>query len=305
MKFIIFSDDYDDNNGGSIVLHYLCHLLNEMGFDSRITPFFKTYESHQYEFFKPLMRSISSRFRGLRKNFRTSDNLNTPIEYRHKNPLPDDVVVIYPEGVVGNPLGGKNVVRWLLHRPGFHTGKICYGVNELYFDYNAFSGDFSIPGSKISNKKLFIAKYHDNFYNMKDVLPLNQRSGTAHCIRKGNGKKAIHDHNSILIDGLSHEEISNIFKRVKTFISYDSKTMYSLMAVACGADSIVVPDAGVSKEQWEPNPVRSYGIAYGLDDLENARTTTSQALAQLDDLAVVSRSSVSEFVQEVRLHFQL
>ena len=305
MKFMIFSPPYDNNNGGSIVLHYLCHLLNITGYQATIVPLYKTYESDQRFPFRGLANSISSRLRSLRKGFAVCPGLNTPICHKPQHPPSDDVVAVYPEVVASNPLGAKNVVRWLLHRPGYHTGKVCYGLHELYFDYNAFSGEFGIPGSKLSEKKLFIAKYHDHLYNKQDALSPELRFGSAHCIRKGLGKKMVHDPDSILIDGLSHEEISVIFKRVKTFISYDPKTMYSLLAIACGADSVVVPDEGITKEQWEPNPVRAYGIAYGLNDLENAHQTTPQALEQLETFAILSKQAVSEFVQEVQEYFQL
>jgi hypothetical protein len=306
MKFLIFSPTYDDNSGGAIALHYLCHLLNEMGHQASIAPLYKTYESDQRFLFRGLVRSFGSKLKTLRKGFTVCPGLNTPVIDKPPHPLPHDVVAVYPEGVASNPLGAKNVVRWLLHHPGYHTGKVCYGVNELYFDYNAFSSDFGIPGSKLSKNKLFIAKYHDHLYNKQDALPPEARVGTAYCIRKGQGKKMVHDHHaSILIDGLNHEEISVIFKRVKTFISYDTKTMYSVMAVACGAESVVVPDPGVSKEQWEPNPIRAYGIAYGFDDMENARLTASAAIEQLELQDIHSRHAVSQFLVEVQEYFDL
>jgi hypothetical protein len=306
MQFMIFSPPYDNNSGGSIVLHYLCHLLNEMGHHAAIVPLYKTYESDQRFLFGGLVRSFAARLRMMRKGFTVCPGLNTPVIDKPRHPLPGDVVAVYPEAVASNPLGAKNVVRWLLHRPGYHTGKVCYGVNELYFDYNAFSSDFGIPGSRLSKNKLFIAKHHDHLYNKQGALPPESRIGTAYCIRKGEGKKMVHDlDNSVLIDGLSHEQISVIFKRVKTFISYDTKTMYSLMAIACGAESVVVPDAGVSKEQWEPNAVRSFGIAYGMDDLENARRTVPDALKQLDEFSLSSKQAAFEFVNEVKDYFGL
>lgn len=306
MKFMIFSPAYDNNSGGAIVLHYLCHLLNDMGHEASVVPFYKTYESDQRFPFGGLARSFGSKLRTLRKGFNVCPGLNTPVIHKPPHPLPDEVVAVYSEAVAGNPLGAKNVVRWLLHHPGYHTGKVCYGVNELYFDYNAFSGDFGIPGSKLSKIKLFIAKYHDHLYNKQGAAPYESRIGTAYCIRKGQGKNIVHDlHNSILIDGLNHEDISTIFKRVKTFISYDTKTMYSVMAIACGADSVVIPDFGISKEQWEPDSVRSYGIAYGLDDIENARRTAPNALKQLDEFSKSSKQAVSEFTKEVQKYFKL
>jgi len=302
---MIFSPPYQEDNGGSIALHYLCHLLNEKGFQAAIVPLYRTYESDERFIFRGMRKSLTSRFQSFRRHFHICPELNTPLIRRPLHPLPDDTVAIYPEIVAGNPLGAKNIVRWLLHRPGHLTGKVSYGTGELYFDYNAFSDGFEIPGSKVSEKKLFIAKYNESLYNQHSAFPKELRTGSAHCIRKGKEKKFIHSPDSILIDGLNHYEISEIFKRVKTFISYDTKTMYSTLAAVCGAESIVIPDEGISKEQWEPNPVRSYGIAYGFDDLENARQTAPLVARQLEMLSEASKQAVDGLVIEVMEYFKL
>ncbi len=39
-KFIIFAPTYDENIGGVILLHKLCHLLNANGIKSFLFPFF-------------------------------------------------------------------------------------------------------------------------------------------------------------------------------------------------------------------------------------------------------------------------
>lgn len=305
MKFMIFAPPYQEDNGGSIALHYLCHLLNEKGYQSAIVPLYRTHESDQRFIFRGMKKSLTSKFQSIRRSFHTSPELKTPVIRKPPYPLPSDTVAIYPEIVTGNPLGANNIVRWLLHRPGYITGKVSYGTGELYFDYNAFSEGFGIPGSKLSKKKLFIAKYPDYFYNQDEALQPELRNGSAHCIRKGKEKKFVHSLDSILIDGLNHEEISRIFKRVKTFISYDTKTMYSTLAAVCGTDSIVIPDEGVGKEEWEPNPVRSYGIAYGFDDLENARQTASLVPQQLQKLSEASKQAVDELIIEIRDYFKL
>lgn len=302
---MIFSPPYQEDNGGSIALHYLCHLLNEKGYQAAIVPLYRTHESDERFIFRGMKKSLSSKFQSFRRDFHTSPDLKTPVIRRPPYPLPGDTVAIYPEIVAGNPLGAINIVRWLLHRPGYITKKVSYGTGELYFDYNAFSDGFGISGSKISKKKLFIAKYPDYFYNQLGALQKELRTGSAHCIRKGKEKKFVHSSDSILIDGLNHEEISKIFKRVKTFISYDAKTMYSKLAAVCGADSIVIPDEGISKKEWEPNPVHSYGIAYGFDDLENARQTAPLVLQQLEKLSEASMQAVDDLIIEIRDYFKL
>ena len=51
-----------------------------------------------------------------------------------------------------------------------------------------------------------------------------------------------------------------------SFISYDSLTAYSRFAVLSGCVSIVIPDQGVSADEWYPNTKDRWGIAYGLSD---------------------------------------
>lgn len=46
-----------------------------------------------------------------------------------------DDVVIYPEIVLGNPLGARRVVRWLLNNPGVCGGDGKYADTDLVFSY--------------------------------------------------------------------------------------------------------------------------------------------------------------------------
>ena len=60
---------------------------------------------------------------------------------------------------------------------------------------------------------------------------------------------------------------------MKTFISYDTLTAYSIFAVLCGCESIVIPDEGVSIDDWYPDYEDRYGISYGFSNLEEAAAT--------------------------------
>ena len=215
----------------------------------------------------------------------------------------DEYIVVYYEQVLGNPLGAKYVVRWLLHTPGYHTGNIYYGQNEIYYKHGEGIRDFYISGSYLSKHILKIIHYPLEYYNENNVAA--QRVGTAYCRRKGSAKEIVHDlDDSILIDGMSHEEIAKIFKRCTTFISYDSYTAYSQFAALCGCESIVIPDYGVDIDTWFPEIQDRYGISYGFDQLDWAKRTKPMLLGKINSDNSRQESAVKTFINEVNAYFR-
>ena len=94
LPYIIVTPSYVPNSGGIIALHKLCHDLNQMG-----------------------ERAFLHHLNVDKKNyFETNRNYQTPIA--DENIIRSDSIILYPEIVNGNPLNGKNIVRWLLNRPG-------------------------------------------------------------------------------------------------------------------------------------------------------------------------------------------
>ena len=306
-EFIVMAPPYDDRSGGSIVLHHLCHLINEGGGKSALVPLVKNRLVSSLG--RPInladcLSMLWASLKGRRKrSFKLNPNLNTPVLYdvshiakRH------NVVVVYPEIIAGNPLNARHVARWLLHEPGFHTGNIFFCRGEVQF---AFSDRFS----PVRAAGLEIAPFLLDIFVVPWVTykaePHQLRKGTAYAIRKGKGKAMVHDlANSTLIDGLAPAKVGQVFSRVETFISYDPHTMYSAFAVMAGCESVVIPDPGIPEEVWCPNEVGRAGIAYGFVDLERARGTRDVLLKQLKMRDVSNAASVGEFVDFWRQRIQ-
>jgi hypothetical protein len=237
-----------------------------------------------------------------RFSLQTNPSFNTPcldIRSAHEIAGNDEYVVIYPEVVMGNPLKAKNVVRWLLHTPGFHTNQTNYGPNELYFRFSVETPYFSHPGSTTSDQFLTVVHFPTEIYNMNGAS--QDRQGTAYCIRKGAGKEIVHDlSDSICIDGKSHKEIAEILKRVKTFYCYDTRTAYYYFASLCGCETIVIPDDGISKEEWLPLPISRVGIRYGIDSPKNfSQNTPNDVLAFLKAEEISSIARIKTALQEI------
>ena len=308
MKYYIYAPDYNENSGGCVVLHRLCHLINQVeGAEAYLVP--RVPERLSITNFSVFLRDVWKVVRWLRNGsfmssrFKVNKSWKTPVKLKHEIDDMDNSIVVYPEVTYGNPLNAKNVVRWFLHQPGYFTKQVCFGVNELHYKFNSAIKDFNHCFSTLSNKELKVIYYPLEYYNMSDATNDN---GCCHLIRKGKHKKKCHADDSVSIDGLSHQKTAEIFKKSTRFISYDDYTAYSLFAVLCGCQSIVVPSDGVTKEQWYPNQSDRYGIAYGFseNELHLAELTRDKVLEHILKEHQRSFENVINFVVESALFFK-
>ncbi len=300
-KFLIYAPPYDPNTGGIIALHKLCDLINRSGREAFLYPLMPSFELHLHSL--PQLQNMLDQFQaGLAAalEFRVNSDFITPtLAPAVEDQAGQDWVVVYPEIVFGNPLRAPNVVRWMMHKPGYWTNQVHYGAGELHFYYGQAFREYDVPRCTTSELRLTI--HHTPFQLYLDEDANRPRSGTAYCLRKGKGRPLQHDlSDSVLIDGKSHEEIATIFKRVKTFISYDLWTTYSRYASLSGCDSVIIPEEGVGLQDWAPELQNRLGIAYGFDDLERARCTRGDLVALYrQSIENEGMSTAQAFVTEV------
>jgi hypothetical protein len=294
LNYIIFAPDYDENSGGIIALHKLCHHLNECGESASLWPSIWVRRQSQ-GWWKRFRRNFKEAIFGV--EFDRHPDLITPIAKRRK-PGANDVVV-YPEVVAGNPLGGINVVRWLLHRPGFHTSVVNFSAGELFFKFADFADDKEI--TKGVAAQLFVFSVNSLYKNKNTRV----RSGVCYLVRKGEGVEIARNlEDAIKIDGLAHEDVAAIFSRCEIFYSYDEASMYSCYAAMCGCLSVVIPKSYSSREAWvAQNPHLQYGVAYGENDLDHARLTQSEVVKYFQSLERSSLESVHRFIATTRDRF--
>lgn len=309
LKFLIVTPKWDEKNGGVVVLHKLCDLLNRAGRQAHLVPYIDNQLIQPGKSASGVWKVLRSRLYRWYRAFKTNPALQTPV-FPGKPWLLDlsEYIVIYPELVLGNPLRAPHVVRWFLHKPGFHNqGNIVLGQGELYFFYNQAFGPFHMTGSRTSEHELRIIHYPLEHYNLEGALPEAERLGTAYCLRKGDKKPQIHHPaDAILIDPLTHAETAAVFKRVKRFVSYDSITAYSFFAALCGCESVVVPDEGVSFEAWQSNPADAHGIAYGFSDAEiqRAKNTAHLCIERVHEMNRHNQTNLQVALMEMDSFFQ-
>jgi hypothetical protein len=309
---------YSENAGGAIVAHKLCDLLNINHVIAQIFP----YSGFEFDNLYASNTPLKDRIRLLPKrpenikfflkyywDYYKSANINwstpiiNPIQWIAINHL-YNYIIVYPETVYGNPLGGKNVVRYFLHNPGYWTGKVDYGEGELYFRYsNSFARDFIPMKGSVVSPHLITIYTTPSCYNLEGAS--KERKGTAYLVRKGAYKPIIHDlSDSIKIDGKSHKEIAEIFKQVDTFISYDAATAYNRFALLCGCKSVIILGEDETPSTYNPDAETRSHFAYSLDTSNiNWKKARIWAEEQKAIEEKISQQAVIDFINDCQDFF--
>lgn len=295
IRFVVYTPLYREDSGGIIVLHKLASLLKDMGHDVRIWPQQKPslYELASTDGLKKLVRWLTLRTLG-------RQDLASPYRLllaRHRDIK--DSVTVYPEIISGNPLRSRKVVRWFLNMPGAISGRSEFGEGELFFFYQERFNDWVLNPDK--NRRLTITEVMRDTYVNENTGP---RKGQCYMVRKGRNRSLdYHENGALQVDGIPHKELAQIFNQHKYFVCYDPYSMYCRYAAMCGCIPVVVPEAGVTKEQWRPEVYNRYGIAYGWDDLPWAIETRPQLMELLAESERRNDELVRNFVATVKSRF--
>lgn len=291
-NYLIVTWPWSETNGGVMFLHQLAHTLNQMGERAllwRIGPIKKRMSPREWLHY----------FRHYEWRMKTNPDLDTPIARRRD--LTRNSVVVYPELLPGNPLGAKNVVRWLLYRPGL-AHPYEFGKDEMFFRVDKI---MDLPELTGGAPDLYLWKINPAYRN--ENRP--DRKGACYLLRKGFQKPRIPETeaaDAICVDGMSHEQMNDVFNRCEVFYSYDEATMYSQFAAISGCTSVVVPGLFPSREAWvAEHPNGRYGIAYGSDpsEMEHARATRHLLIENMRKREAEGVETVRRFIDLTHRRF--
>ncbi len=282
--------EFNFSNGGVVVQYYLASILDKIGVKVRL---------HSEIIIKnPLFNNFYE------DDFKIDHNL----------------VVIYCEGIKGNPLNAPNVVRWMLSELGKNVKYeylYTWGEKELVYYFN-----YELKFEKFPDKIGNVYKQLICLYVNPKIKQTNyeNRSGTCITLRKGKVYNSnityIHPDESFEItERHSQEDYIYFFNRYEYFISYDPLTFMNIIAALCGCISIIYPIEGVSKYEWlqmtaawpylkANNLSNLYGIAYGMDDIEYALDTIHLVKNQWDEIHDFSlKKSILPFLDDIN-HYE-
>jgi hypothetical protein len=269
------------NDGGITVQYYLAKLLEENGVNVRIHPVYGSVENNIFD-----------------KYYNNEFDLN-------------DCFVIYCEGIIGNPLNSKKIIRWMLSP---------LGKNVDYYYLNTWSKDELVyyfnSESRFTDNKIY--KLLTTLYINPDIKNLGyEKQGHCHSFRKihfYNKIENIHPDNSYeILRNVSQQECIDIFNKHKYFTCYDPLTFLMVISVLCGCIAIVYPVEGLDKNEWLKNTYigeysektkrHIYGIAYGnsKEEIEFAELTISLAKDQWEnDISKFYKNHISSFIEDLK-----
>lgn len=268
MNFVIYAPgDYTPNGGGCVALHKLANNIASLGEKC----FIMTSKKNP--------------------NYLGTQVTEEEAIFLCKN---GGGIAIYPEVTCGNPFNASKVMRWILYHVRTYDCHGIFGANDLLYRY--------APHFKLRNEQpvqgelraveLNLDIFKDKGYN---------RKGTCYLIKKENNKEQTHPADSIMLDDYpsrgGNEYLAEIFNNCETFYAYDTATWLSIMAAQCGCLSIVMPNVGVTAEQWHNGfPYFKYGIAYGKDDIEFAKSTKHMVVPNLLKIESETLSETRSFI---------
>lgn len=215
IPFYIWAPDYRDSSGGIRVLHYLCHILNEIGEEAYLI---------NTKIASPRLRTPLLTFAKFKQHFLAGQN----------------PVTIYPEIISTNPSNTPLIARWLLNVPGHLGNHIEFEPNDLIFYYEAWCVPDGLTGLPI-----FIHPVDHNFFNNNDNPDDNNRTHECYYANKYHiGKKPIFKEHQGLVNlgqeiKRTHEEIAAILRKSKVLYCYEPSGLIS-EAQACGCPVVLI-----------------------------------------------------------------
>lgn len=275
-QIIIATPSYNPSIGGCVVLHKLCHLLNELGYDSSLTTTLKL--NGEIDFFV------------------LNDKYNTKIATEID--IEKDIIV-YPEIQMGNPYECKNVVRWILndyHLPEKDNSVSTWDKNDFW----AYYDDIFYDGIKDKNILYIRETKLDIFKNYN----LERKIEACFTYRKNNHLRKdlpiVYPKGSIEIPHvISDEQLVYIFNTCKRFYSYDTETYLSELASLCGCESIVVPN------HLSKTDKNRLGVAYGIENLEYSISTRNELLEKLKKDEINNFINAKNIFEKIYKYFNL
>lgn len=228
-KFIIVAQPYSVRSGGVMVLHDLCEALNRNGYQAGIV-FMHGGNAAEQNFQYALSNDVAL--------YRKNGSYHFYVDEAEARDVFENGTVIYPDLILGNPLGAKRTVRYILN-----------------FNSLNFSGDFVLSYSKVYSEYLnfVLAKpFHHSCFTDVGALPWSKRTLDLTYIGKGSGFIDCHRiENTILVERdypRDKEQLALLLRQCRFFYTWDCVSATNYDAMMCGAIPILLHDKQINRQ---------------------------------------------------------
>lgn len=279
-KYYIVSPEYRDIVNGYKVLWALAHSLCKKGYDATIV----LYDDAEQKFYNGKPNSPYG------VNTTNIENIDK-----------ENGIVVYFEGIDGNPLEVKTVVRYMLNSQNLFY-EASYGDDDIIFTfvpafatektpvenvlYTPTTEDFFIDTKQRRTKKLvyfgkssqlgwnsyLIARTKDLWHDAEVITRLPERYPA------------------------TRKELAKLFNEGDILYCYDDTTAISMEAVLCGCPVVIMTER-ISKEEVEKRMLFKEGIGLGIEEEEYARETAHLAYGVHQEIIKQSEQQLNNFIQ--------
>lgn len=273
MNYIIWAPEFTHRSAGIRCLYTLCDELNRKGLPAFITG------------------SLS-----------TNTQLKAPLIDQAKACRllqRDDYAVVYPEVVTGNPYQAKNVIRWVLNKPGFLGGLPVFAKSERVFYYSEVFKDYiqnTICG------KLYLPTLEESLFS-PGTSNYQERSLVSFYIGKSLYREGFVDlDQAIEITRLTphRENLPALFRACQVLYCFDNSTALIYEAVLCGCPVVVIPDGSQNRNDYSKLELGCLGIAWGPSEIDLARASVAYFPEHYAKVKSDSSILISEFIEKTQ-----
>lgn len=261
-----------------MVLHQLCDMLNRQGFESAIV-LFHGADNPPYQW---ACSNNSDLF--------DLDLMRTPLDMddpaKSVRDFLDDGIMIYPDLIIGNPLGASRVVRYILYE------------NKNYV--SAGGGEYVLSFSKMyhSNPNSYLFKvFCDVGFHSQGAVHWIDRTLDLTYFGKGPGfTKCFRIPGSVLVTRTwpeDKEQLGALLRQCRYFFTWDSVTSTNVDAVICGAVPVLLHENQISRNDINLGELGAFPNVV-LNDFLNKESVVFDGV-EVDERIVAMNEKVSSF----------
>jgi hypothetical protein len=219
----------------------------------------------------------------------TGDVIPVPVDRaRYERRMAEPRIGIYPEAVPDNRQNFDNIVRWKLNR-----------ADNLPEDGLTFSWHESIGDHPLLRVNVFELDLWKPY--------AGPRGGVAYWVGKGKVNRSVLPEGCEEITQYNYTSREALAERIRTLdflISFDPFTAMAGEAVLCGTPCVILgSDEFWNRESAIRGKEDKSGIAWSMDDLDQARATVGQAYEEYTSQLPLFAREIDNFVETTQTTF--